>query len=137
MEPTESTAAQFFSPRQICFAAFVGSPVAACWCFARNFRQLGRPEVAQKWLIWGSGGSFVALAGLCLLPFVQRIPPYIILLAYSIAFREVAQLIQGGAMARHISSGGRLASWWYVVGISLLFLIGVIGLLLVVLWPFL
>jgi hypothetical protein len=137
MDPTEITTSRLYSSQQICLAAFIGSPVAACWCFARNFRQLGQPKAAQKWLIWGSGGSFVALVVLCLLPFAQSIPHYIIPFAYSIAFREVAKLIQGKAVAQHISSGGRLASWWFVVGISLLFLVGVIGLLLVVLWPFL
>jgi hypothetical protein len=137
MEAIESTAARLYSPQQICLAAFLGSPVAACWCFARNFRQLGQPGVAQKWLIWGGGGSFALLVLLCLLPFAQRLPHYIIPIAYSIAFREVAKRIHGEAVARHASAGGRLASWWFVVGISLLFLIGVFGLLLMILNPFL
>jgi hypothetical protein len=135
METTQPIAARLYSPQQICLAAIIGSPVAACWCFARNFRQLGQPSVAQKWLIWGGGGSFIALLLLCLLPFAQKIPHYIIPIAYSIAFREVAKRIHGEALAQHVSAGGRLASWWFVVGISLLFLIGVFGLLLVILYP--
>ena len=117
-------------------AAFVGSPVAACWCFARNFRQLGQPSLAQKWLIWGSSGSFIAILLLCVLPFAQKIPHYIIPILYSIAFREVAKRIHGEAVAQHVSNGGRLASWWLVVGISLLFVIGVMALLLLILYPF-
>ncbi len=124
METTESTAARFYSP------------VAACWCFAHNFRQLGQPGVAQKWLIWGSGGSFVALLVLCMFSFSQRLPHYIIPIAYSIAFREVAKRVHAEAVANHISVGGRLASWWVVVGISLLFLIGVFVLLFVILHLF-
>ena len=134
MNTIEITASRLYSPRQISLAAFIGSPVAACWCFARNYRQLGNPERAQKWLIWGGGGSFVFIVLLCLIPGAQRLPHYIIPLAYSLALQEVAKRIQGDAVAQHISAGGRLASWWLVVGISLLFLIAVFGLLMVILY---
>jgi hypothetical protein len=136
MEATETNAVRLYSPQQISVAALIGSPVAACWCFARNFRQLGQPGVAQKWLIWGSGGSFIALLILTMLPFSRHLPHYIIPIAYSIAFREIAKRIHGEVVAQHISAGGRLVSWWFVVGISLLFLIGVFGLLVVILYPF-
>ena len=125
MDTNEITAHRLYSPQQICLAAFIGSPVAACWCFSRNYRQLGNSDIAQKWLIWGGGGSFVLLVLLCMLPFAERLPHYIIPLAYSLALREVAKRIQGDAVAHHISAGGRLASWWFVVGISILFLVGV------------
>jgi hypothetical protein len=134
MDTTEITASRLYSPQQICLAAFIGSPVAACWCFARNYRQLGNSGSAQKWLIWGGGGSFILLVLLCVIPGAQRLPHYIIPLAYSLALREVAKRIQGDAVAQHISAGGRLASWWLVIGISLLFLIGVFGLLMVILY---
>ena len=78
----------------------------------------------------------MALLVLCLLPFAQKIPHYIIPIAYSIAFREVAKRIHGDAVTQHIAAGGRLASWWFVVGMSLLFFIGVFGVLLAILYPF-
>jgi hypothetical protein len=134
MDTTEITASRLYSPRQIGLAALIGSPVAACWCFSRNYRRLGNADAAQKWLIWGGGGSFVFIVLLCLIPGAQRLPHYIIPLAYSLALQEVAKRIQGDAVAQHISAGGRLASWWLVVGISLLFLIGVFGLLMVILY---
>jgi hypothetical protein len=134
MDTTEITASRLYSPRQISLAAFIGSPVAACWCFAQNYRQLGNTDRAQKWLILGGGGSFISLVLLCMIPGVQRLPHVIIPLAYSLAFEEVAKRIQGDAVAQHISAGGRLASWWLVVGISLLFVIGVFGLLMVTLY---
>ena len=134
MDTTEITASRLYSPRQIGLAAFIGSPVAACWCFARNYQQLGNSISAQKWLIWGGGGSFVFIVLLCLIPGAQRLPHYIIPLAYSLALREVAKRIQGDAVVQHVSAGGRLASWWLVVGISLLFLVGVLGLLIAILY---
>jgi hypothetical protein len=125
---------RLYSPRQIYVAAFIGSPVAACWCLARNYRQLGNPERAQKWLIWGGGGSIVIIVLLCFIPGAQRLPRYIIPIAYSFTFREIAMRIQGDAVAHHISAGGRLASWWLVIGVSLLFFISFFGLLLVILY---
>ena len=127
---------RLYSPRQIYVAAFIGSPVAACWCFSRNFRQLGARDTAEHWLIWGCGGSFILVALLCLLPFAQQLPHYIIPIAYSLAFYGVARWVHGDAVTQHVSAGGRLASWWVVIGISLLFLIGEFGLLLVILYPF-
>ena len=134
MDTTEVTTSRLYSPKQVSLAAFLGSPVAACWCLARNYRQLGNLGSAQKWLIWGGGGSFVFLVIVCMIPGAQQFPHIIIPLAYSLAFQEVAKRIQGDAVAQHISTGGRLASWWLVVGISLLFLIGVFGLLMLVLY---
>lgn len=74
---------------------------------------------------------------LCVLPLAQRIPHYIVPIAYSAAFYGIAKQIHGDAVAQHLSAGGGLASWWFVIGISLLFLIGVFGLLLATLYPFL
>ncbi|HWC60090.1 MAG TPA: hypothetical protein VHC44_10395 [Verrucomicrobiae bacterium] len=137
MGATDSTPVLLYSPRQICVATLIGSPVAACWCFAQNFRQLAQPEVAKKWLLWGCGSSFLALLVLCALPLTRGVPNYVIPIAYSIAFREVAKRIHGDIVRQHISAGGRLVSWWYVIGISFIFFIVVAVLLLVMLATFL
>jgi hypothetical protein len=134
MDTTEITASRLYSPQQIFLAAMIGSPVAASWCFARNYRQLGDSGSAQKWLIWGGGGSFILIVLFCMLPFAERFPHYILPLAYSVVLQEVAKRIQGDAVAQHISAGGRLVSWWNVVGISLLFGVAVFGVGLVILY---
>jgi hypothetical protein len=137
MEASDSTPVLLYSPRQISLAALIGSPVAACWCFAQNFRQLGQPGVARKWLIWGCSGSFLALLIFCALPFSRKLPNYIIPLVYSVAFQGIAERVHGDVVTQHISAGGRLVSWWYVIGISFLFLIVVVVLLLGILLTFL
>jgi hypothetical protein len=129
METAETTTRRLYSAGQICTAAFIGSPVAACWFFAHNYRQLGNTESARKWLFWGCGGSFVFIVLVRMLPLSLRFPPYVIPLGYSIALREVAKQTQGDAVTQHISTGGRLGSWWVVVGISLLFFAGMFGVL--------
>lgn len=70
-----------------------------------------------------------------MLPFSEKFPHYIIPIAYSFALREVARRIHGEVVAQHVSAGGSLVSWWVCIGISLLFLIGVFGLLIVILYP--
>jgi len=129
MDANENKNLRLYSPMQISIAAFIGSPVAACWCFAQNYKQLGKPETALKWLIWGCGLSFVAIFILCLLPLSKNFPHYIIPLAYSIGLREVANRIHGDTVKQHILAGGRLVSWWMVAGIRLLFLVAVCAIL--------
>ena len=131
METIGTTIRRFYSPVQIGFAAFIGSPVAACWCFAQNYKQLGKPETAMKWLVWGGGGSLVALAFLCLVPFPKNFLHYVIPVGYSIGLREAANRIHGDIIKQQISFGGRLASWWFVIGISSLFLVGVFGIMFI------
>ena len=87
--------------------------------------------------MWGCGGSFLALLIVCALPFSRKLPHYIIPLVYSVAFQGIAERIHGDIVTRHISAGGRLVSWWYVIGISFLFLIVEVVLLLVILLTFL
>jgi len=137
MDTTDKTTSRLYSPRQIYVAAFLGSPVAACWCISRNCRELGDSGSAKKWVIWGCGGSFILLALLCMLPFAQRLPHLIIPIAYSLTFYGVASRIHGDAVTQHIAAGGRLVSWWFVIGISSLFVICIFALLLAILYPFL
>ncbi|MCP5553820.1 MAG: hypothetical protein H7A54_09255 [Akkermansiaceae bacterium] len=44
-----------YSPKQVAIASFIGSPVAACWFFAKNYRQLG--EILKRPLSVLFGGS--------------------------------------------------------------------------------
>lgn len=55
----------------------------------------------------------------------------VIPIGYTIALREAAKKIHGSIVAQHIFTGGRLGSWWSVVGISLLFLVGILTVLFV------
>jgi len=127
MENYESTLQRLYSPMQIATAAFLGSPIAACWFFASNFRQLSQPGNARLCLFLGSVGTVVLFVVSAFLP--ARFPQMVIPLGYTIALREAAKQIHGSTVTQHLSTGGRLGSWWSVVGISLFFLVGIFAVL--------
>lgn len=129
MEPNESTTQRLYSPGQIALAAIIGSPIAACWYFARNYRALGKSESAKHCLVWGSVGTVVLFAIIFILSFIVhlQLPNQVIPIGYTLGLREAAKRIHGGTVAQHISAGGRLGSWWSVAGVSLLFMVGVLA----------
>ncbi len=129
MESNESTTQRLYSPGQIALAAIIGSPIAACWFFARNYRALGKPESAKQCLLWGSVGTVILFAIIFILSFIAhyQLPNQVIPIGYTLGLREAAKRIHGSTVIQHISTGGRLGSWWSVVGVSLLFLVGALA----------
>jgi hypothetical protein len=125
----EPTSARLFSPPQIAIASFIGAPIAASWFFSRNYRQLGDSGRATMALVWGVLGTLVALVIATFLP--DWFPNIVFPLAYSLGLRAMAQNIHGNAVAQHVSSGGKLGSWWVVVGISTLMLLVIVAIALV------
>lgn len=127
---------RLYSPDQIGIAAFFGSPVAACWCLASNYRQLGNPEAATRWLICG-GVFLVCWFFMCL---VRMSPGWFLVwlifgIAHPFGFKGYANRTQGDAVLEHVGAGGQLVSTWFVVCISLVILVCFIGLLTVTLAP--
>lgn len=125
-------AEKLYSPNQIAVAAFLGSPLAAGWLFASNYRQLGQAGKATASLIWNVAGTVGLLIIAFMLP--ERFPGHIIPLAYSFAILHTAKRLQGEAFADHIAAGGRLQSWWAAVGVGLLCLVLVFGVIFAVVW---
>ena len=124
METTEPPTQTLYSPGQIMLAAFLGSPFAACWFFAHNYRQLGHPKSATQCVVWSGVGTVVLLVIAFFLP--ENFPYAAIPIGYTIGLRQAAKQIHGRIVARHLSSGGRLGSWWAVVGNSLVFFVFVV-----------
>ena len=127
METTEPTTHTLYSPGQVALAAFLGSPIAACWFFGRNYRQLGHPKSATQCLIWGAVGTVILFVVTFHLP--DRFPNLVIPIGYTAGLLQAAKYIHGSTVTQHIAAGGRLGSWWTVVGISLLFLVVVVAVL--------
>jgi hypothetical protein len=125
METTESPTHSLYSPGQIALASFLGAPIAACWFFAHNYRRLGQPRSAVHCLVWGAVGTVVLFIIAFYLP--EHFPSQVIPIGYTVGLLQVAKQTHGVAVADHLSAGGRLGSWWAVVGISLLFLVVILG----------
>jgi len=58
-----------------------------------------------------------------------RGPNQAIPIDYTFGLFQAAKQTHGSIVAQHLSAGGRLGSWWAVVGISLLFLAIVLAVL--------
>jgi hypothetical protein len=116
MEPTNSPSHKLYSPGQIALAAFLGSPLAACWFWSRNYRQLSQPRSATQCLIWGVVGTAILLTVSFFLP--ERFPNAAIPIGYTVGLHQAAKQIHGNTVTQHLLVGGRLGSWWVVVGIS-------------------
>jgi hypothetical protein len=57
----------------------------------------------------------------------ERFPSQIIPIAYVFAMMSIANKLQGEAVNQHLAVGGRLGSWWAVVGAGLLCLAIIFG----------
>ena len=135
MESVEPTTRRLYSPGQAGVAALLGSPIAACWFLARNYRQLGHPGSATQCLIWGALGTLAVFIAAFFLP--DNFPNTAIPIGYTMGLYQAAKQIHGSTVAQHLAADGRLGSWWAVVGNSLLFLVGVLAVFLgvVLLFP--
>jgi hypothetical protein len=126
MEPTDTTAEKLYSPGQIALAAFLGSPIAAFWLISRNYRKLDQPRAATLWFAWGIAGTVAMIAAFWTLP--NGFPRQIITFAYTLGFFCTADQLWSDTIETHLAANGKLASWWAVVGISLLFLTAILAL---------
>lgn len=125
MEATDSPTHKLYSPGQIALSAFLGSPLAACWFWSRNFQRLGRVSSSTQCLIWGAIGTAALLTLSFFLP--ERFPNSAIPMGYTFGLLQAAKQTHGAIVAQHLSAGGRLGSWWAVVGVSLLFLAAILA----------
>ena len=114
-----------YSPAQIGSAAFIGSPVAAGWFIAQNYKAIGEHALAKKWF-WGLlAGTVVLQIGANYLP--NSVPNVALPIGCTIGIHRAAQITQGDFVSRLLASGGIPGSSWKVVGISVLFLVAVVA----------
>ena len=121
MFEASSIKGSLFSPTQIATAAFLGAPIAACWFLSRNYRALDQGRSAAQSLLWGVLGTAALLGISFFLP--DNFPNQALPLGYTFGLYHVAKQLQGTTVAEHIATGGRLGSWWNVVGVSLVCLV--------------
>jgi hypothetical protein len=107
-----------YSSAQIFLASFLGSPMAAAWIAASNFRKLNQPSQARNLIVWGAIGTVVVLVIALLLP--DRIPHSVFPLAYSLGIRAAAAKFFDPIVKEQKASGSQMGSWWRVTGISIL-----------------
>ncbi|KAF1068876.1 MAG: hypothetical protein GAK45_01246 [Pseudomonas citronellolis] len=111
-------------------ATFFGTPIAGAWILQHNLRQLGLSEkIKEVWLC--AVILLVAVVGIgWVLP--DNVPGLPFAVVQIVVMQQYAKKLLGERMAGHT----RYYSNWRAFGISLLFGIVVIGLLVVALLPF-
>jgi hypothetical protein len=127
---SESTPAAVFSPRQIALAAFIGTPLAACLFFRRNYLALGDELRAARALWVGLAATVVVFAIASVLP--EGFPNALLPILYTAAADLYASAQFRTRYDKYLADGGRKGSWWIVVGVSLLALLVIIGVLFAV-----
>jgi len=125
LPPPPTVGYKLYSPAQVTLAAFLGSPLSACWFFAANYRALGNAAAANRCLGWGALGTALLVAlGFVLPQEIRSVIP----VASVVMVSQAARQAQGAAVEAHRAAGGRLGSWWAVIGVSLLALAVILGL---------
>jgi len=117
-----------YSPNQVFAASIAGGPGAMVYVLWKNFKALENPDGQKQILVWGA--AFLALL-LIALPFLPiGFPNYVLPIAYAVAARFLAQQYQMSKQAIQQSERYEFQSNWNVVGVSVLFLIAAIVVLL-------
>lgn len=119
-----------YTPRQIYVASFLGSPAAAAWFMALNHRAVSQTKEQRQMLILGGVATVAVFVVAFFLP--ERTPNIMWPLAYSIGIYYFAHARFGDTVTKHLAEGGQRGSWWRVLGVSLLFLLGIFAVLFVV-----
>lgn len=121
----------FYTPGQLMLAGLLGSPMAAGWLMAANYRVAGKPKFAWRTLL----GSFVGTVlwiGIAL--FLPRTVGGGGAVGINIGliggFREMARQLQGPMQKAYLAGGGRKGSWWWAAGVGLLWMVIIYTLLL-------
>jgi hypothetical protein len=109
---------QMYSPNQIAAGAFLGSPLAAGWLAAHNFRVMRQPQEAGRAMGLGLVTTLIAILIAAYLP--DGFPSVVLPVAYCVLVYQLADRRFKPVIAAHLAAGGTMRSTWRVVGIGLL-----------------
>jgi hypothetical protein len=107
---------QMFSPEQIAAGAFLGSPLAAGWLVAHNFRVMRQPQEAGRALGLCMVATLVTILIATYVP--GGVPMLALPVVYTIVAYRMAQTRFRSVIAAHREAGGTMRSWWRTAGIA-------------------
>lgn len=109
---------KLYKDNAVWIGTFLGGPPVAGYLMAENFKRLGQPDKARTSWIIAIVSTLAIFGALFLIPGVEKIPGYVIPLAYTFITRALVQQYQGQAIKSHISQGGPSYSVWRAVWIG-------------------
>lgn len=110
---------RLFDSTSVLLATLFGSPLAGAALMAINYRRLGNPSSAKRAFLIG----IVVTAAAIFVGFKFTPPFWLstpIALGLALGTKQAAETYQGGAIAAHATSGGRLSSRWAALGVGIL-----------------
>jgi peptidoglycan/LPS O-acetylase OafA/YrhL len=110
---------KLYKDRAVYVGTFLGGPLVAGYLAAENFKKLGQPDKARTAWIIAVLSTIMIFLGIFLIPGIEKIPKYIIPLAYTLIAQALVQQFQGPAIKNHIALGGPTYSVWRGVWIGL------------------
>jgi len=111
---------KLFNAQSVTLATFFGNCIAGAILLAVNYRRLGEKGKATQAVILGllATGLVVPIAYLAPKPVTT-----LIWFGLLIGMRAIATKAQGGAVALHVSRGGKLGSAWSAFGVGMVCLL--------------
>ena len=107
---------KLYAPGQMALATFLGTPIAGTLLLGRNFSKLGKRGAAWTSYVLGVLATAFLIAVAILVP---RFPGMMGLGSIAVIW-TLGSTMQGPQYQRHLECGGRRASSWAAIGISLL-----------------
>ena len=108
---------KLYTINQGVFATFFGGPLGGALLLAQNYKQLNAPQYAHLSVVLGLLATVALFPIALVLP--ERVSNVALPMAYTIAFRIMAERLQGKEVKSRMTAGVERHSWWRAVGISL------------------
>ncbi|HMK73760.1 MAG TPA: hypothetical protein VK454_10505, partial [Myxococcaceae bacterium] len=119
-----ATRFRLYIPSQVVWASLLATPLCACWLVARNFHRLGDGKKGTPILIAG-GMATAVQAALGTMP--RGSSRLLFPVVVTVALYQYVNKAQGRGITEHRAAGGGRESWWKVIGIALLFDLGLLA----------
>lgn len=132
MTDSQNQMYKLFSIKSITLATFLGGPLISGILIRKNYINLGNKKYAN-YAFWLGVFSFIFLIILLnLIPenIFDMIPRYVFPAIYSPIILYFIEKFQGKALKEHAENNGEFYSNWIVAGISLIFIVIVLGIIL-------
>jgi hypothetical protein len=113
--------AKLYTINQGVLATFLGGPVGGAIIIAQNYKQFGSPQSAKRAIVVGVLATCALVPIVLILP--ESTPNAVLPIGYSIAYRFIAEHLQGAELKSRIEAGAERQSWWRSLGISVIALL--------------
>jgi len=126
--PTHPTK-KLWSIGQISVGTFLAGPIGGCFLISQNFKALGEEKSAKRTFWFGFLGTLLFFAALFSIPeyIIEKVPNVIFPAVYTTLLTSFARTRQKSAIEQHLSQGGKRRSHFKLIGISILFLLLLLG----------